>query len=443
MKKLNKSIIIVLIIIIILSVFLIVLHSKYKKVFTKEDIEEISKGNQSPDLKINQGEPLNNPTMFYTVLSCINIYLHDCSTAIPMGSSIEDQKEAQMSESQKIERVYNELSSEYIQENNITKNNIREYIHSSSDYLSFYPISMNILRKENKRIENYGAYGRIKNTTTGNFVGEIYIIVTIDQNNMTYAVKPIINNQITSIDELDLDTNIEIIDKNENNNFTYTRVNEESLLRKYLNTYAMYARFNPEIAYEYLDKEYRDTRFGNLNAYISYMQKNKDIIGVLDKYQKTTKDEYTQYVCIDTNGNYYIFRETATMQYTLLLDTYTIDIPEFTEKYEKADEMTKVGMNIEKIKSALNAKDYNYVYNKFNSGFKNNYFKTVEEFENYVKSNWFNNINITYNKVSEEGNIYVFQVYLSDATGKSSNVITKNFNMQLKSGTDFIFSFEV
>jgi soluble lytic murein transglycosylase len=53
----------------------------------------------------------------------------------------------------------------------------------------------------------------------------------------------------------------------------------------------------------------------------------------LEKYLIKQRDGYTEYTLIDTYGNYYIFQETSPMQYTVVLDTYTIDIPEFVEKY--------------------------------------------------------------------------------------------------------------
>ena len=56
----------------------------------------------------------------------------------------------------------------------------------------------------------------------------------------------------------------------------------------------------------------------------------------LKSYKIDKNNDYTQYVLIDNLENYYIFRETSVMDYTVILDTYTIDLPEFLEKYENA-----------------------------------------------------------------------------------------------------------
>lgn len=456
MKKLKILIIVVIVLIIIVSITIINLPKNKEDRNLAKEAEYYKNHTLQTTIQENteSGKLLNNASMFYTIEDCVRSYITYISLDINKENPIISDDGTKIyssynyalssgvtSDQKKKEVIYKLLDSEYINNNSITVNNIEKYVDIVNIPLSFTANKIRVL--QGKNVDVYSVQGEIKRLSNSEFVANVSYKVTIDTYNMTFMIEPLEEN--TDIDKYELKNNVESIESNDKNKFTYSTINETVLLQKYLSLYKNNALKDPDKAYGYLDSEYKEKKFGNLEGFKEYISKNENIINniTLDKYQKTTKDGYTQYVCIDTNGNYYIFRETATMQYTLLLDTYTIDIPEFTEKYEKADEMTKVGMNIEKIKSALNAKDYNYVYNKFNSGFKNNYFKTVEEFENYVKSNWFNNINITYNKVSEEGNTYIFQVYLSDATGKSSNVITKNFNMQLKSGTDFIFSFEV
>ena len=52
------------------------------------------------------------------------------------------------------------------------------------------------------------------------------------------------------------------------------------------------------------------------------------------------------------------------MQYKVLLDTYTMILPEFAEQYDNLDNTKKVVMNIEKVIQALNLRDFKYIYNK-------------------------------------------------------------------------------
>lgn len=80
------------------------------------------------------------------------------------------------------------------------------------------------------------------------------------------------------------------------------------------------------------------------------------------KYKVNELEDYTQYVCIDNHGKYCIFRNRTSIDKDIILDTYTIDLPEFIEKYNKAKPEEKVGMNIERFVNAINDKDYKYGY---------------------------------------------------------------------------------
>ena len=105
----------------------------------------------------------------------------------------------------------------------------------------------------------------------------------------------------------------------------------------------------------------------------------------LAQYQVTEEDGYTQYLLVDQNGKYYIANETAVMKYTTLLDTYTVDLPQFTESYNSANDSRKAGLNLQKVVDAINNNDYEYVYNKLDETFKSNNFPTLESFEQYSK----------------------------------------------------------
>ena len=72
-----------------------------------------------------------------------------------------------------------------------------------------------------------------------------------------------------------------------------------------------------------------------------------------------------------------------------MLDTYTVDLLKFTEKYTKASEEEKVVLNINKIFTAIDAKDYKYVYSKLAESFKNNYFNNESDLQKYLNDNLF------------------------------------------------------
>ena len=58
-------------------------------------------------------------------------------------------------------------------------------------------------------------------------------------------------------------------------------------------------------------------------------------------------NNYTEYTCMDQFENYYIFRENKVMDYSIILDNYTIPTEEFIEKYNSVNEQKKVVLNIQ------------------------------------------------------------------------------------------------
>ena len=235
-------------------------------------------------------------------------------------------------------------------------------------------------------------------------------------------------------------------EKYECNEFEFTNVTAEDLMLTYFNKYKNNMFNNTEEAYNMLDSEYKKKRFENIDNYKKYIQNNyeKLLKANLNKYQiDDTNKEYTRYICADEYGNYYIFKETAIMQFTMFLDTYTIDQPEFIEKYDSTSEKGKCILNIEKIKQAYNMQDYSYIYSKLADSFKNNNYKTQNEFENYIKKALYNNITIEYKEFKNEGETYIYNVVLTDLLGKADKTINMQILMQLKDDRDFVMSFSI
>ena len=139
------------------------------------------------------------------------------------------------------------------------------------------------------------------------------------------------------------------------------------------------------------------------------------------------------------NGKYYIFMEEEVGKYSVVLDTYTIDLPEFIEKYNSANEKTKVGLNIQKVFDAINNEDYEYVYNKLDNTFKQTNFKTVQELKNYVIQN-FSGKQLKYGECQQQGSLYIFDITITEGTKQE---VSFSVVMQLKEGTDFVMSFNV
>ncbi len=273
---------------------------------------------------------------------------------------------------------------------------------------------------------------------------ELNLLVKLDSTNNTYSL--FLNDYITknnytkhmSIKSINISKNK--IQKNNYNNDVKIEGTEKDVVIQYFSDYRMKMLNDTKIAYQKLDSEYAEKKFGQYSNFESYVNNNKNniIIASIDKYQVVENKNGKEYVCVDENGKYYIFMEEEVGKYSVVLDTYTIDLPEFIEKYNSANEKTKVGLNIQKVFDAINNEDYEYVYNKLDNTFKQTNFKTVQEFKNYVIQN-FSGKQLKYGECQQQGNLYIFDITITEGT-KQTN---KRVIMQLKDGTDFVMSFNV
>ena len=396
------------------------------------------------DYENNQIKEVTNSTNFYTVSNVINQYLDiiNSNNSIYYGYDENNNYAKIVSDEQIATNVYGLLSENYITVNNITEINVLDYVDSITEEVIFLPTRMNVLERENVQI--YSVYG-IEYTLSNTYLKDAYFIVTLDRNNYTFSIEPL-DNEYSSIDDIELQHNNDIsIESTSYNTYTETSVSYEDVAKNYIYSYKTLALVKPDMAYNLLDEEYRNQKFGSLENFESYVNDNRQTIQQinLQQYQVNNYDDYIQYVMIDQNNKYYIFNETAVMDYTLMLDTYTIDLPEFTEKYNSGTDQVKVGMNLEKVFSAINDGDYEYVYNKLDSTFRQNNFPTLSDFENYISENLYTSIDVAYGEYQTSGNLHVYEVNIKEKNNENSNTITKNFIMQLGEGTDFVMSFNV
>lgn len=243
---------------------------------------------------------------------------------------------------------------------------------------------------------------------------------------------------LTEIDTTDISTNTY-------NSFNYNNITNKQMCNYYLEDYVYNVITNIESSYNLLDEEYREKRFGNLDSYKSYVYANLNRIKNVELAEYTTVkyDDYKQYVCIDKEGNYYLFRETDIMEYTILLDTYTVVLPEFVEKYNKAETQEKVALNINNFIQSVNDENYDYAYNVLNETFKSNKFASQTGFETYIRNNLFANNKVEFVEYNVENNTYVYTINISDANSDNSNKISMTVIMQLGSGTTYTMSFSI
>ena len=261
------------------------------------------------------------------------------------------------------------------------------------------------------------------------------ILYKIKLNPTEKEKKEQVNNEIIE-DDLDIKQQYEA------NEFSLVTLTVEDLLRTYLNDYKYNMLNDPEKAFNSLNQEYREKRFGDLETYKKYISDNIQKIQQikLNEYSINSYENYEEYICTDQYGNYYIFEVTAVMDYTLRLDMYTVDSKSFIDAYSQANIQEKVMLNIQKIINAINYKGYDFVYTKLDDTFKQNNYKTVEEFTNFAKTAFFEKNKVTYNEFSYEGEIYIYQVTIHNIENEN-NQKSLTIIMKLGEEMDFTMSF--
>ena len=311
------------------------------------------------------------------------------------------------------------LGNEYIEANGINKDNIK-------NYLSKYANNVFKIEKMEESIKDnniciFKIYGNLNGKVDYNMV-----IIT-DENTLKYSIYPyeyIINNDINKI-------NINKIEDNVHNSFKYTDINESTIIRNVFSDYIYYVQKNINKAYNKLDLEYRQKRFGNVENFKSYVNKNLKEIGLssIEKYKKIEYDNYTLYDCVDKNGKHYILKNTEGMEYTVFLDTYTIELNTFKEEYDEANEATKITIQVEKLNQMLNTKDYSAIYNKLNKTFKQNNYSSVSKLEKYLESNIYEINTINIEDYAQQEDYYICKCTLinqkNNQEAKEMNIIIK------------------
>lgn len=442
-----KKVIIILIIVFIILLGTVVLVLVYNKNFSEK--YQATPPTEIPEVEIDSKlKKVSIRNDFYVVKNCVDKFYINYAEIYDLESDnyiMDEEAKASIENGQQrnAEIIYDMLDPEYIEFKEITKDNILTKLQKMNT--SIVNITNMYVSEKTNNISVYIVQGTLREKKSSE-ITTFQIMVKVDSFNRTFTIflQDYINEKYKDL-KLGNDLYIQVaesIEENLNNKYDFKNISDEEYAIGLFNQYKEEILYSPELVYNNLDTEYKNKRFETLDKFKEFAKNNmrENFIMQIDKYQKTVVDDNIQYVCMDQYGNYYIFRENAILDYSLILDTYTIDLPEFTEKYNSATEQQKVAMNIDKFIKAINAKDYKYAYNCLADSFKNNYFKTQEEFENYAKQNFYENNSVEYKEFDTNGEYYTYSVTLTKKDTKEQK--NKTFVMKLGEETKFEMSFD-
>lgn len=446
MEKIKKWIMILAVMMVILVIALIILLNSQKNKDSVSPGDLLGEAEESVEIETNVVQVKDSNTFYTIEKNMQNYFLY-----LKVGNS---------------QAVYQMLSQNYLEKNSLTAENVLNNLPKiqSADYeFSLKQLYLN----DSTTYPVYYAKGEVLENSKKQ---EQYLIIYVDQITASIAVEPITKQEYETKLKANKENEEKQIPRNEYNKLSQISVNNEEIAKKYFKNYIYNALHDVNVAYNSLDEQYKKAKYGNLEEYKKHIAVKQEELTSMDLYSIKKQEDfqteeqyieylnkleqkglhqyavskeanYTQYVCIDDYGNYYIFNETAPMQYSVILDTYTVDLPQFKAKYANSTAEQKVLLNIQKFFEAINTGDYKYAYSKLDQTFKTNNFSTELAFENYVKTNFYAQNKLAAGKADIQNDLYIYQITITDALGKNTNKITKSFVMQLKEGTDFVMSF--
>ena len=431
MKKLKYLIILIVLIITIVIVSLLLIKKNEPVQENKNTIQETVVTDKFTEVK--------NEENIFNVVNCINKYFDTINqnNSSFYGRDENGNQVKTVEESQIQQMIYNILAQNYIEENNIIKENVYENIPELKEKVIFVPLEMKVKTEGN--IQKYIVKGIIENLNY-EFISNIYITVNVDTEKQTFSIEPT-NNESEDLEELEKEIKIKTIEENENNKIIKEEVNDQYVCTQLLYFYKRLALASPEIAYSLMDDEYKEKRYENVENFKLYVENQKDQIKGLTLNKFLINEERTQFVCQDKNENYYIFETNGNLlNYKYKLDTYTILSEENQELYENATEKEKVSLNTEKFVKMINSKDYHTIYNLLDEEYKTIHFPTEQDFINYIK--YYIPEYYTYKSsiIDKQSDIYIQELELYNKKDSSEIAFEMKLMMQIGEGTEFKIS---
>ena len=280
---------------------------------------------------------------------------------------------------------------------------------------------------------------------------DVQIFIKLDMTNSRFSVFPneyLEENEYSEkSDKGDLQKFSGLIEENEYNKFKQVNVSDERMAVVYFNDLKSTLLGNVEKAYNYLDEEYRDKRFGNVENFQTYLENNKSDLSNIEisSYLVNRYEDYTEFVCKDQFQNIYVIKETAVMDYTVELDDYTLDykFQDIVDEYNSSNDQYKVAYNINKWVKMANSRDYNAAYQVLDETFRKTEFGSVEKFEEYMRRAFPEHYEIEFGEFNKESGIYTLEVIFNDVTGNEQNRKEKTILMRLEDDMNFVMSFNI
>lgn len=439
----NKKVIII--IVIILMIILIGL------LFLLTGKQNNTSNNQTNEEKISYTKLENETKTYYTIESIIKefdsyiVYLNGSISdldvdLIPGETEKEVLQEYRNEGFEYFEDVLAKIYKEKYKVNNqYILNEIGKYAKKS------YVIEDIFTVPEVQGLNSYYVFGKYDDE-------EYNFVIVLDEANGTFEI--FLNNYFKDLsisrsnEESIKKISASSIEENDNNSYVEKSVNEKIIVKDYFDEYVNLMKNNPEKAYELLNSSYSSKRFSNYNSFKEYIDKIEELNAgfIVDQYKTTDMKSYTELICKYDFGRSMVFYIKGPNKYSVALDSYTIPVEAYRFEFSNSTDEKKAQMCINRFFECINNNDYESAYNYLNDTFRSNNFASLEEFEQYIKSNWFEIDGFKFDSVNVSGSTYIVSGYVYDLYIEGSFdqlYIPKNFMIRLGCDyNDFELSFE-
>ena len=232
--------------------------------------------------------------------------------------------------------IYSILDQEYINKKGIDESNVLNNINIIPKFEDFW-----LEKVYSKVIEsNVETQYYIKGTIlTKDYESKQYVffILSLDLENNTYSITPCqeYNLETTSFETI-MENLIQRdnrgivvasetkgkgthIEKNEYNTFSFINLDDEMIIKMYMERYKTNAIYYIEDAYGYLDKDCRNKKFANISEYEKYIKETKERLEPI-QYRIESYNDYEEYTVMNKHEEKIIFIVTSPMQFTIKVE---------------------------------------------------------------------------------------------------------------------------
>ena len=277
----------------------------------------------------------------------------------------------------------------------------------------------------------------------------MYIILNTNYDNMLYDEK-IEKDGITKT-EYDIiianlkeqTTTTKLSSYDSSKKFTLKNATDEDIITRYLEYYQNMVLYDTKDAYDLLNEDYKNKRFGSYNSFEEYVNDYNQTIEnlTLEKYGMSYGETTTKYIAQDTKENYYTFECKSVLDFDIQLDNYTIEIDDYKAKYNALTDQQKAAICLSNVIQMINTKDYENLYKKVDETFRSKNFPTIDEFKNYINNRYYYYNIISNTQARMDSNIYVLSFDISSGNNTSAEIKKANLLIRLGNDTEFKISF--